>query len=71
MIFLDQSVLESSSLSQQSDCLRTPNEEFRGLFVKYKTHHWSKHRVAFIESIGSSILKSFYRRYLSSYRFND
>ena len=39
MIFLDQSVLESSSLNQPSDSLRTSNAGFGGLFVKYKTHH--------------------------------
>lgn len=39
MAFLDQSGLKSSSLSQSSHCLRTPNEEFWDLFIKYEIHN--------------------------------
>lgn len=36
MIFLAQPELKSSSLSQSSHSLRTPNEGILGLFIQYK-----------------------------------
>lgn len=40
MIFLGQSGVESFSLSQPRDCLKTPRDGFLCLPVKYKAHHW-------------------------------